>query len=509
MALFITKILSASSNTVFNFLETEHVWGKITTSDYSFSILDSSFEDGSDVLLEGIEALQMAYSRRNLAAKIGVDEFKNGRILSLSLPDSARVGSTTASISIQEITKVQDDSVLSEIADNIPSPQNVESFQESFSFQRSDNSYNYERSISLKYSNDEGGDFLNKAYLFLKNTYLTNRPSFGYQTDGISEKGRFNLKLKPLISEVYDQINKEVSLTESFSSSRIEDDNGIIFSKSSTFSDVMNDGGYIDKNYSIQVKALQEPLETVVSSGIKLSLDELLIENTGFGRPFKIEKTVNADGGEASMSVSFSNDPRKNQLINVDYSVSKTQGGEFDKYSFKTKVTSQGPNREVAFQSSKNYLIDNKDAPLLKIPAMFDITSGELNEESRTLSFNPFQREASQSNSYTLDPSYKDNNDGILKRTISVSDKKQLNRSQVLPIYGGKEIIINNPAKTLGQRNVSVDIVSLNPDRALEGLQIASGELPPYSYYYMNKKETSETPRKNAAKSSISFDFFD
>ena len=508
MALLITKILNASSNTSFNFNETEHVWGKSTSYNYSFSILDASFEDGSDVLLEGIEALQMAYSKKGIAAKIGVDEIKNGRMSSLSLPDSARVGSTTASITIDEFTKVEDDNVLSDIADNIPSPQNVDSFTEDFSFQRGENSYSYERTVSLKYGKDEGGDFLNKAFLFLKNTYLGNRPNFGYETDGISEKGRVDRLLKPLITESYDQINKEVSLRESFSSSRIEDDNGIVFSKNSTFSDSLGEEGFTDKNYSIEVKALQEPLETVVASGVKISLDELLIENTGFGYPFQIEKTINSDGGQALLSVGFSNDPRKNQTTNVEYSASKKQGGEFDEYSFKTSIKSKGPNRETAFQLSKDYLINNIDAPLLKIPALFDVTSGELNELSRNVSFDPFKKSASQSFNYTLDPSYKDNDDGILKRKISVNDSNQVDRSQVIPIYGGKEVIINNSAKTLGQRSVSVDIVSLNESRSLEALQIASGELPPYSYYYMKGKQSSEQPTENSSRASLSFDFF-
>ena len=509
MPLLITKILSASSNTSFNFLDTEHVWGKSTSYTYSFSILDSSFEDGTDSLLEGIEALQFAYSKKVIAAKIGVDEIRNGRITSLSLPESARVGSTTASITIEEFTKTEDDNVLSEIADNVPSPQNVDSFTENYSFQRGEDSYSYNRSVNLKYGKDEGGDFLNKAYLFLKNTYLTNRPNFSYEIDGISEKGRVDRRLKPLITESYDQINKEVSLTEAFSSSRIEDDNGIVFSKKSTFSNALGKNGYTDKNYSIEINALQEPLETVVASGVKLCLDELLVENTGFGRPFKIEKTINSDGGLASLSVAFSNDPRKNQITNIEYSASKNEGGEFDEYSFETSISSQGPNREVAFQTSKDYLLDNSDAPLLKIPALFDITSGNLNEKSRSVSFNPFEKSINASFAYTLDPSYRYEGDGILKRKISVDETKQLDRSQVVPIYGDKEIIINNPAKTLGQKTVSVDIVSLNESRSLEGLQLASGELPASSYYYMKDKKSSETPAENSAKSSISFDFFD
>ena len=69
MPLIITKITNASSSIEFNYLNSEHVWGLILNANYEFSIHDARMEDG-DTLLEGIEALQNAYMRPNIAAKI-------------------------------------------------------------------------------------------------------------------------------------------------------------------------------------------------------------------------------------------------------------------------------------------------------------------------------------------------------------------------------------------------------------------------------------------------------
>lgn len=510
MALFITKINNASSNVVFNYFESEHIWGSKTVATYDFSILDVQYDDGTDALLSGIEALQLAYARPEIAAKIGVDEFKNGNVTSISFPSSERVGSTTASITIEETARVTDDSVLSDIADNIPSPQDVESFSANFSFSRSDNDYSYTRTANLKYKQDTSGDFLNKAYLFLKNIYLGNRPEFGYQTDGISENARFNLKLKPLLQEEIDQIGKSVQLTESFSSSRITVEDGITYSKNSTHSNSLTEDGYTEKIYNLEIKALEEPLETVLNSGIELSLLSLLVENTGYGKPFRIEKTINSDGGQGNLSVSFTDDPRRNQQTNVVYSVSKNGGGDFDEYSINVDVNTRGYNRNTAFIASKDYIDVNKHMGLIKIPAMFDITSGELFEKSRQVSYNPFERSASQSVSYSLDSAYKYEGDGVLKRGIQVSDTKQINRHDIVPIYGDKELAIeNSSAKTAGTRSVSVDMVSLNSNRALDALQLASGELPPYNYYYMTAKRSNEQPTENSVNATIDFTFFD
>lgn len=510
MPLIVTKITNASSNIEFNYLDSEHVWGLIFTANYEFSIHDARMEDG-DTLLEGVDALQNAYMRPNIAAKIGIDEFRNGEITSLNLPDSNRAGITTASISITERVKLNsDDGALYDITQNIPSPQDVESFSEDFSFSRGENSYSYNRNVNLKYRQDTADDFLNKAYLFIKGMYFNNRPSYGFQEDGISENARFDLGLKPAISEFYDILNKEIRFSESFSSNRIETKNGITFSKKSTHSQSLTEEGYTEKNYSIEIKALQNPIEINLNSGMQISLEDLISENSGeFGTPSSIEKTLKSDGGLGSLSVSFTNDPRQNSLTNVDYSASK-QNADFEDFTFSLNVVSKGPNRNDAFDQSRLYLQNNPNIAVEKVAVLFPETpSGDLNEISRSVSLNPFQRSASQTVNLTTNPDYADEGDGILKRKVSISDTNQLDRDSVVPILGDKEILIKNQNKKVGNRSVTVEMVSENDSALEDSILLASGNLPDANYKYLTSKTTTENPLQKSVSSKLDFTFFD
>lgn len=510
MSLIITKITNANSTTDFNYLDSEHVWGLIVTANYEFSIHDARMEDG-DTLLEGIEALQNAYMRPNIAAKIGIDEFRNGEITSLSLPDSNRAGITTASISITERVKLNsDDGVLYDITQNTPSPQDVESFSEDFSFNRGEDSYSYERTVNLKYRQDTADDFLNKAYLFIKGMFFNNRPSFGFQEDGISENARFDLGLKPAISESYDLLNKEITFSESFSSNRIETKNGITFSKKSTHSQSLTQDGYTEKNFNIEIKALQKPVEVNLNSGMQIALDDLISENSSeFGIPVSIEKTLKSDGGLGSLSVSFTNDPRQNSLTSIEYKASKNDG-QFEDYSFSLDVISKAPNKNDAFNQSRLYIQNNPNIAVEKIGVLFpESASQNLNEVSRSVSFNPFERKVSQRINLTTNPDYLDNGDGILKRTVSISDTNQVNRDLVLAIPAEKEIIIKNENKRLGNRSISVNMVSDKESAIDDSFTIASEHSPTANYKYITSKTTTENPLQKTISSNLNFTFFD
>lgn len=515
MPLFITKINEASTSVSFQYLDTDHVFGILVSASYDFSILDVEFVDGEDNVIQGVAALESAYSRPNIAAKIGLDEFRNGIVTSISYDPTNGVRENVGSISIEERIKLtESDGVLSELFDNIPSQQDLESFSESLSFSRGANSYSYSRSISLKYKQDAGSQFFNKAYLFLKNTYLGQKPAYGFQEDGISENARFNSDFKPLISESYDEINKEVNFSENFESARIFEENGISFSKNQTENLSLNNNGYQEKRYRVDISALNEPLELNISSGISFSLQSLIEQNSGdFGRPVSIEKGFNSDGGDATLSVSFSNDPRRNSLTNIDYSIKKSSKDQYDSYDFSLKIKSIGPNKRVSFDNAKDYFDLNRDLAYEKIPKFFpEVTSGDLNEVSRNASFEPFRGGISENVSFSLDPSYIDNNDGVLKRDITVSDQKQVNRNTILPIYGDKEIVIKNPtAYKLGNRSVSINLTSASGQN-LESQAIlkASGLAPnEYSYFYLQSKQSSFEPLNGKSSSNLNFIFFE
>ena len=161
---------------------------------------------------------------------------------------------------------------------------------------------------------------------------------------------------------------------------------------------------------------MQNPIEINLNSGMQISLEDLISENSGeFGTPSSIEKTLKSDGGLGSLSVSFTNDPRQNSLTNVDYTASK-QNGAFEDFTFSLNVVSKGPNRNDAFDQSRLYLQNNPNIAVEKVAVLFpETSSGDLNEISRSVSLNPFQRSASQTVNLTTNPDYADQGDSVLK----------------------------------------------------------------------------------------------
>ena len=512
MSLLITKINESSTNIDYKYLDSEHVFGFTLKANYSFSIQDVEFRDGEHGILSGIEALKQAYLRRNIAAKIGVDEFRNGVVKSISIPDSNGIRFQKASIEIEEEVKVDEDNVLTELFGFIPSPQDLSAFAEDFSFSRSNDSYSYSRSISLKWKNNLGNQFLNNARLFLKNVYLGNRPPYGFQQDGISEYGRFNLNLKPKISETYDEINNELKFEEQFESKNISSLNGMPFSVKSTHNLSVSEAGYTNKNYSIEVMALTEPLESNILSGVQYVLGDVISENSGFyGNPINLEKTINSDGGVAALSLSFSNDPRINSLNNIEYVVSKSQDqSSFDSYDFSTTIKSRGKNHLIAFNNALNFFSGNRDLAYTKIPILFgSFESGSVFEVSRNTSISPFEASISESISFSSNPIYSGNAYGFLSTSVSINDTLPVNRTSIVPLYGDKELIISNTnAKTLATRSISVDVVGTTGDLELNSLRIASGYQPNYDHNYMVEKITVLSPLDGKCSASINFNSF-
>ena len=91
MSLLINTVLSTSSNVNYSYLETDSLFGYDVSVKYTIDVSDVQFTDNEGILFEGIEALEQAYLRKNLVARIGADEFINGRITSLSFGNQSRI----------------------------------------------------------------------------------------------------------------------------------------------------------------------------------------------------------------------------------------------------------------------------------------------------------------------------------------------------------------------------------------------------------------------------------
>jgi hypothetical protein len=510
MPLFVTKINSESTDVNFTYLNGESIWGYVISSSYEFDISDTTYTDGDDILYEGKDALDRVYLNQNIVGKIGSNEIINGLVTSISYPETPSVGRTTASISIQERKRVDSHGALESVINNIPSPQDVESFSETFSFERSENSYSRTRNVSLKYKQDAGHFFLDKAKIFVQNMFFESRPSFGYQNDGISENARFNLNLKPIFTEEIDLLNKEISFSETVNTNRINLQN--LSSESVKINQSTDENGYKSKTYTATLKALQEPLESNINNIIKTFVDEVYQENSAeFKYPVSISKTLNSDGGTAEVSVSFNSNPSLNSITNALYTVSKTREGEWDEYSFSMTIKSKGISNFSAFINAKNYWIQNKDIGLTKVLSLFpEAASFSLYEKSIKVSFDEFNRTVQHDVVYTTNPDYQSNGN-ILKQAITVSDQKGVERFAIVPILGERELLRRRAnSKTLSSRSVNVTMTSKDL-KSLESqaLTIAQSYVPTAAYYYISNKTTKFDPINGVSTATVNFDYFD
>lgn len=513
MPIFITKINQASTQASFNYLDSEAIWGITLSCSYDFDVSDISYTDENDVLYEGIEALNQVYLQQNIVGKIGSDEIRNGLVTSISYPESPNVGKTTASISIEERQRVDSHGSLSNILDNVPSPQDVESFNESFSFQRQENSYSSSRDISLKYKQDAGHFFLDKARIFIQSMFLDSRPSFGYQEDGISEKARFNTYIKPIVTEEINLLNKSLSFSEKINVSRINDSEIFAekYSEEIKIDISVDDAGYTNKTYNATLIALKEPLELNILNAISSFLDQIYQENfQQFKYPVAISRSINSDGGVASVSVSFSNNPSLNSIINANYSASKTKAGSYDEYTFEISISSRGPNKNAAFLSSKNYWVNNFNIGLQKIPLLFnEVNSNNLYEKSRSVSFEKFNRQIRETVVYSTDPQYQINGD-ILKKSIQISDDLSLTRHTLTPILAERILLRKRTgSETIGNRSINVNLTS-KTFKSLENdaLSIAQSYNPNATYYYIDSKTSKFDPINGTSSASITYIYF-
>ena len=310
-SLIVYNVLSASTQITYNYVETDELFGYTLVGDYEIDVSDIKLKQGDTVLFEGRDAIKSAYGRPNIVARIGADDYLNGQITSYNFDGGTLVGSETVTITIEENRRL-DDYAASEFAKYIPNPHDVESFEEKYSFSREGGDYQSRRDISLSYNKKAGNQFLNDAKTFLTNYYFANRPSLGYQEDGISEDARINKNFRGLISESYDLLNLSVNLSETVTSSFVDEKLGV--GRQQTQSITINKQGHREKTHNITLTSLRYDSENTLLKAISEIIEDTInLEKNEFGNPFKISKGIKRDGNQANITISFTTDPRKNQ----------------------------------------------------------------------------------------------------------------------------------------------------------------------------------------------------
>jgi|TARA_R100001163_G_scaffold65837_1_gene65543 hypothetical protein len=457
-SLIITNVISSSAEVSYNYLETDELFGYTIVGSYVVDISDINLQQNDTTLLKGRDAIKSAYGRPNLVARIGADDYINGQIQSYSFSESTLVGSETVTLSIRENRRL-DSYASTKFAKYIPNPHNIESFEETYSFNREGGNYSSQRNISLSYNSEAGDLFLEDAKTFLTNYYFGNRPSLGYQEDGISEDGKIDKNYRGNISESYDLINLSVQLTEEVNSSFIDD--ALKVGRNQTENIEITKEGYKNKTHNISLTSLRKDSENVLTSAISQIIEDTKnFEQSEFGKPFSISKGITKDGQEATLTIFFTTDPKKNQDNIESYSGSQSKAGKFDEFSLNIEYKSNGKNNRDKFFNSKKTWIDGQTLNKERIRRLFH-PSVEFYEKSRSTKFEKSRGFISESIVFTTDDSYKENDDGVLKFKKTLSKTHQINRlEKFLDLSTLEDRVVVNNKRTIGGASVTAELVA-------------------------------------------------
>ena len=461
MSLLINNITKSSLSLSFQYIDTEEVFGFVKTASYTINVSDISFTEGGS-LLEGREAIKAAYAKPNIVARIGGEMFHNGRIKSITFSQSDLVGSEEVSISIEESERIDNYSSHS-FANNIPSPHLVTQFEETYNFSRSGATFSSSRNVSVTYSQDPNNQFLANASAFLNQSYFGSRPNYGSRTDGISEDIRSGSGYVGVLSETVDLIGLTVSLKEDLDSSYVDAAKNVSINETETLS--LTKSGFLEKQISIELTALGREKSSVLADAMKsIIAEKIAAQPSKYGSPAKpksIQKGFAKGSKKATMSLTFSTDPRDKEE-SIIYSVSKQKSQSFFEYSLKASFTTTGKDK-LERMSKTSSLWNSSVIGKNKILALFPEAT-PIYEKSRNISFHNAKARISDDSVFSTDDSYDSSSlpSGILKYEETYSKQNQTERVEaVFDLVSKEQKIVKNVLETLGSASVTLKVTTV------------------------------------------------
>jgi len=456
-SLIVNNVISSNTTISYKYLDTDEIFGYTVEGNYEVDISDINIQQNDTVLFKGRDAIKSAYGRPNIVARIGADDYLNGMVKDYSFAEGTLVGKEIVTITIEEFRKL-DSYASAQFAKYIPNPHALESFDENYRFSRNGPTYESNRQISIQYQQMAGDQFLNDAKTFLTNYYFANRPSLGYQQDGISEDATIDKNYRGLISESYDLIGLSVSLSEKLNSSFIDDALGVGREQKQKIE--ITEKGYRNKEYTINLTALRQDSENTLTSAISQIIEDTKnLEKQEYGNPFSLSKGIKKDGTKAQITISFSTDPAKSQENVESYSGSQNKAGKFKEYSLSITYKSEGKDNYSKFLKTKNMWVAGQPLNQLKIQRLFHPTV-PIYEKNRSTSFHRTDGYISENVVFTTDDSYKDNDDGILKVKKALQKTFQIDRiEKFLDLTSLEHQITFKDRKTVGSASVTAEVV--------------------------------------------------
>lgn len=467
MSLLITNIETAQTSISFGKefgIESSRF---IKESSYTFSIDDASFEEGNN-LLQGIEALNAVYTQKPIVANIGGDIYTQGQLVSISYEETSLAGTVKGSISIREPFQLDS-------CNQIFNCKFLTDFSDSFNFQRNGAEYSFDRSFSAGYELLSEAEFVVAAKA-LVGFIDSQKPNYGFLTDSISTKGKFNSNLITKKTETIDLINKSVSFSENFQSQDLVENS---LSEDLTITNGVDEEGFTTKDYQINYKKIRESGDflSLVSGKINQLISS---ESTNFpSGPSSITRDLNMFEMTANISISFNSNPNDKKSGVTQVSLSKEFDGTNNQFTVSVTAKEIEGDRGDRLISAKTFV---NDYPYQQeIVSAFNITN-TITETSKSLSYTNGLSEASATLNvnFSDNPIYETEDENVTRFSITIDSTEEKDPEEILDISDLKrKITFPTYEKTIENGSIRLE-VNHTSENFFYGESFIEGKIPSF-----------------------------
>lgn len=427
----LSHLISSSLETSYNKIVSNEVFGYVRTGTYRIAVLDELVADG-DTLRAELDAVRIAYTTKGavFAGRIAGHDYVNGRVTSVSEAINRQNGDTEVTVSISESLKNTSPSIVTPSFATLLGVEDAplaEGVTESYTYNRSGDTFSYNKSIDIKFSSLANIDDFKAYVTTFKDRYKLSRQNLTTKVDGISDIALVDENYDATFNESIDLENFSYQLTEDFQSNIIDTANNCSISES--YTDTIDESGYLQRVVTANLTSLLYARNTTLKAAIKAVSARIITDNNldfakggQTAKPISIEKGFTVDGKNATVSMTFSNRPEDVGGDIVSYSCNKVESSGIITYSLNISFKStNGATKALKYANTKA-LYKLKQATLKTyVEGLFPEAVGTIFDQSNQAQFDPININITQSTSFNADDIYYGGTQsGILKYDISV-----------------------------------------------------------------------------------------
>ena len=477
-----------------NFFDSDFRFGANTSYSIEGYLLDLQNDIGVSGILQSSEFFRTGLQDYQ-DISINGDNFGKGRVTNFNVNESNFVKSTTYTVDIEGFESGNLHNLSGEYYDGlntltgfIQASHLLEDFSENFDFNRTDDSYSYNHNVSIKYASGDNIIIspIDRAKLLATYILTGSNPSFGFidsQTSGL-----YTGNYKEYFNESYDAINNTVNISKSFNSLNPSGD----YSISLKHSFDRDDNGISNVTENASLKAHEAPKKTALNTAFTTELGKAFsrcsaiydfYQNDAFlnSSPLILGQNRNNFEGIGDYTVTYTNDPAFNNNYTWRYTHQIDKNGTFYTVSEDGDIVGLGGKRDVKYTNAKNAYSTIKGGIAGRVDTFYNSSvdsPSTLNLITKTENKNQFNGSISYSQEYSDEPSLAV--DGLKRLEVSIEDSEPIDFYNTFEILGYKELAQSINTTTLGQRNLSMNLIGYREATLNSILTVADNRVNDY-----------------------------